>query len=556
MKIKKISIENFKSVYGKYEIDFTKFTGLVKFSGPVGAGKSTISEAIRIGLYGNTKDNNNPNYIAWNTDAWLIEMDLESKGREIHIRRHFREPLQVQVDGRDLTSSNKKNLQSILEEFYDVPRIGIEKMCVITFGQFNSIASMNPGDTRNFLDDVFGFKTFTKYNDVSIEERKVQIKERDRLTAIYRDTQKQIQYLQEKKAKQSEELKNSIDVTGFKEEEERLIEEGKALKSRKESLSKELDLVIVDAQRRLGEVVFKGKQERSWYDKYKTGICPTCGQNIEKSKIDECLKRIDSYTEQYKAINKECQEAIEKKKSIIDPIDSKMNELRERALKIRSDLNKYENHLKLIKDNYDDLISDYTQKLVRLNEDVIAISNEIGEWNEMNDLFSKSLRYKLLDTLIPHINNSIQYYITKLEQPYSVKFDQEFKCHIYTDSSDKQISYKDLSTGQKKTLDICIIFGIIQNIIANVDFNVFFLDELFSNMDADTRSVMLNMLQENMMKEDRVIFVVNHAEMPDDFFTHKIRVKLVNKKIIQAKRRKSDEDKIVMVHASSYETIF
>ena len=77
-------------------------------------------------------------------------------------------------------------------------------------------------------------------------------------------------------------------------------------------------------------------------------------------------------------------------------------------------------------------------------------------------------------------------YINKLEQNYTVKFDQEFKAHIYTDfNPDNEISYKDLSTGQRKTLDVAIIFGILQNIIANVKCNVIFLDELMSNMDSD-----------------------------------------------------------------------
>ena len=100
-----------------------------------------------------------------------------------------------------------------------------------------------------------------------------------------------------------------------------------------------------------------------------------------------------------------------------------------------------------------------------------------------------------------------------------------------------------MSTGQRKTLDIAIIFGVIQNVIANVDFNIFFLDELFSNMDADSRYTMLTVLKETLC-ENRTIFVVNHAEMPDDFFNHKIRVTLNNKNIEDYKIKYSKYDKI------------
>ena len=87
-----------------------------------------------------------------------------------------------------------------------------------------------------------------------------------------------------------------------------------------------------------------------------------------------------------------------------------------------------------------------------------------------------------------------------------------------------------MSTGQKKTLDICIIFGILQNVIANVNLNILFLDELFSNMDSEMRDLMLSTFKESL-SEGRTIFTVNHGEMRDEAFDHKIRVSLINKKI-------------------------
>ena len=88
----------------------------------------------------------------------------------------------------------------------------------------------------------------------------------------------------------------------------------------------------------------------------------------------------------------------------------------------------------------------------------------------------------------------------------------------------------------------------IANVIANVEFNIFFLDELFSNMDANSRNIMLELIKDNF-KENKTIFVVNHAEMSDDYFDHKIRVKLENKKIIEKKEP-------IIVYSSNYEKIF
>ena len=47
-------------------------------------------------------------------------------------------------------------------------------------------------------------------------------------------------------------------------------------------------------------------------------------------------------------------------------------------------------------------------KIIDLESQISDSDKHIGEWNEMNELFSKTLRYGLLDTLIPHVNKSIK----------------------------------------------------------------------------------------------------------------------------------------------------
>ena len=235
--------------------------------------------------------------------------------------------------------------------------------------------------------------------------------------------------------------------------------------------------------------------------------------------------------------------------NVVKIIDNKIKDLKSRINKIDSDIRIYENNLKVVNSNYDDLIKEQEDKLEEVKEKINNNDIEIGEWNEMNELFTKTLRYNLLDTLIPHINNSIRYYINKLDQPYKVEYDQEFKPHIYIDTFEKEISYSNLSTGQKKTLDLAIIFGILQNIIANVNFNIILLDELFSNLDADSRNTMISLIKETL-SEDKSVFIINHAEMGDDLFKHKIRVSLTNKKI--STKKLGD----VVVKSSHYEQIF
>ena len=117
---------------------------------------------------------------------------------------------------------------------------------------------------------------------------------------------------------------------------------------------------------------------------------------------------------------------------------------------------------------------------------------------------------------------------------YTVKFDEEFKSHILGDILENiEISYSSLSTGQKKSLDLAIIFGILKTLLININFNIIFLDELFSNIDSNNRDIMLSILNESF-DDEKSVFIINHAEMSDEYFSHKIRVSLLDKEIFEA----------------------
>ena len=549
MIIKDIKITNFKSLYGEHYFNFDDLDGLIKLSGSIGSGKTSLGEAILHGLYGSVKTHKNPNLIAWGTKSCCVEINLVSKGKNINILRDIYQPLKITVDGKLVGASNKRDTQQILEEeLFDVPKLAIERMCIISFNQFNSLASMNPGQTKEFLDNVFGFKTFSEYNNVIVNERKNQMTENTRLQTLLNETKSQIEYLLQKKENQKQKLHESIDIDKLKAEREELVKKGKQAKTDKEQINKELEEKKTSIISQMSEYALLGKQEKEYYNTFKSGKCPTCGNEIDPSKISESKDKMMEYADKWKALDADKKVLESEYQAKIAEKNNEIQSLKEAIEKIDSQITVYKNNIKLLNENYDNLISDNEIKLKEYEKQLSASDIEIGEWNEMNELFSKTLRYKLLNSLIPQINKSIQYFINKLELDYVISFDQEFKSHITTENNFKEIQYSDLSTGQRKSVDVAIIFGIIQNIIANVNFNIFFLDELMSNMDAEARNNMLSILKETL-SENRTIFVINHAEMQDDFFNHKIRVKLNRKKIMG----KTEE---IFIKNSTYEKVF
>ena len=566
MIIHNIKITNFKSIYGSQTFNFDNLKGLIKLSGPIGSGKTTIAEAILWGLYGTVKGQNNGQLVSWNAKACEIEMNLTSKNKEVHIVRNIYQPLIVEINGKTLLASSKRNTQEILEdEIYDVPKLAVTKMCVISFNAFNSLAAMSPSETKIFLDDIFGFKLFSDYNNEVIIERKAQQNEQLKLNSIYEETLKQIEQLREKQAAQTIQLQESVDLSGIQSKRAKLVNQGVTLKNKKEDIKKERDTKNKEFESQIQVFVAKmseaatlGKQAKNHYNTFKSGICPTCGQKIDQAHIDEYKNKMEEYANVYRTNEAEKKKIEEiKQKSYnsyltkMAECDTEMDSLRKQISAIDAELKSYNDSVQLIQDNYDELIKEYEEKAKTIKEELDKCDVEIGEWNEMNELFTKTLRYNLLETLIPHINKSIQFFINKMDQSYKVQYDQEFKPHIFVDGWDKEIAYNNLSTGQRKSLDLAIIFGILQNVITSIDFNVFVLDELFSNMDSDARNIMLNLLKETM-SEDKTIFVMNHAEMADDFFKFKIRVKLESKKMVTQNKRNHED---VVVKASKYELV-
>lgn len=569
MEIKKIRLTNFKSIYGTQEIDFEELKGMVKFTGPIGAGKTTIAEGILFCLYGTLKDHKNHNLIAWNTRDYKCEMWLKSGKHDIYISRQCYDEMEAIVDGKPLQAPGKKDTQAILEEYYDVPKIAIEKMCVISFNQFGSLASMNPFQTKCFLDDVFGFRTFTEYNNEVVEEKRDVVKRGTELTALINECSNHIESLKEKKKKQQEKLSNTIDITGLDKKRQELIDEGKQAKidwqaeidtfaAKKKPLNDELE----KWKQKRTECATLGKQIKSTYKTLEKGVCPTCGSQVSQEKLDGYKLSMEEYAKQWHDADAKVTDVAKQLTDIMAHIDEvnakwnkKINALYSEIRDIDTKVSTYNSNLKLMKDNFDTLIKEAEEKKRAYEEESLTNDIEQGEWNDLSDLLSKTLRYKLLDNMIPHINSSISKFLNKLEQNYEVKFDQEFKCHIFVDNTDKEISYKDLSTGQKKTLDVCIIFGIIQNVMTSINMNCLFLDELFSNIDCDMRDMLLEVIR-STISEGKTIFVVNHSEMKDDLFDHKMRVTLANKKIEKENIKKSLCGGNVIVHASKYEQIF
>ena len=525
MQIQKIKIENFKSIYEPLEIDFNQVKGFWKISGSVGAGKTTIGEALIYGLFGSVSGKNNGDLISWGRKHGLIELWCQSKGRAIYIKRELnsygQSPVYVEVDGEELVFTNKRDAQIQLEiEYYDTSKVTLELLCIISFNNFKSLATLNTADTKKFLDQVLGFYTLTDYAEAC------KILKSNNLSNITKinNTISQL----ESQVKKLEELSNIEIIEGDINEVKELIQIHIDCKGGIQGeMNDEVSLLTsnqVNLRQRMASIATLGKNKKKEIDFIEKGICPTCGAPIDQSQLEIKKKEREVLLEQYHEVESQIKDIDVSIKEIKEEANERLKDINDLISSSKKLLTRLEEQEKRIGLNKGEIES-IKQKIERYNQDLIEYQSEDAEWEQLYNILTTQVRSTILQSFIPSLNKNIMQYSQRLHLPYIVQFDSNFKCCIRLCGIDQEIPVSSLSTGQLKTVDMVIILGVLGTVIGSNGINILFLDELFSNLDAGLRNEMCQVLRESL-KDDTTIFIISHTDLEDKYFDGNIYMKL------------------------------
>lgn len=517
MVIKKVKIQNFKSIYKELEIDFEEVNGFWRISGNVGAGKTTIGEAIMFGLFGDIRGKSNPTLISWGQKKALVEVWCESKGHEIYIHRVInhqgQSPLDVTIDGEPLVFTNKRDAQLQLEqEFYDISKITLELLCVISFNNFKSLATLNPKESREFLDQVFGFYVLSNYSDIC---KKFKVESGQNITL----TKTKIGGL-EKQISKLVELSNMAkidgDLSSLIEENKRMFDEIAMLKQSNQIIVDEIDSEIKKYNDELIKIKTLGINKKNEIELIKKGFCPTCGAEIDDSQLGIKIEEKAILETQYKDTRSKVSVFTNKKTDEENRLKNEVNKIREKINANNILIGQLKEQEKRNNINTGE-IRNLKKELTTENQLLQTQEKDSKEWDMLYGLLTVDIRQKILHSFIPLINESISKYTAQLGLPYIVEFDENFRCNIQLSTFNQDVSLSSLSTGQLKSIDLSIILGILNIILRNVNFNICFLDELFSNMDAELRDIVCKVLK-GTIKDGQTVFIISHVELDDFYF--------------------------------------
>lgn len=234
MKINSLRFKNINSLQGQWKIDFTlppfSDNGLFAITGPTGAGKTTILDAICLALYQQTPrlggiNKSSNELMTRGTSDCLAEVEFEVKGkgyRAFWSQRRSRNKVDgnlqdsvvelVRIEDGKILASQVKKMALLIEEITGLDFARFTKSMMLSQGQFAAFLNAAANERAELLEELTGSEIYGL-----ISER------------VHRDFTESKHGLEQLVARsEGAELLNEEQIAEFKAESQQLIEQVKA----------------------------------------------------------------------------------------------------------------------------------------------------------------------------------------------------------------------------------------------------------------------------------------------------------------------------------------
>jgi exonuclease SbcC len=205
MKILKLHFKNLNSLAGEWEIDFTvpafAGEGLFAITGPTGAGKSTILDALCLALYGQTPrlgkiTKNSNEIISRRTGECLAEVTFATRTgtyrccwHQHRARKKAGGELQNPQHELVEAASGKiiaHKLREVAEQVEELTGLDFERFTrsmLLAQGSFAVFLEAKPDERAPILEEITGTAIYSEISQAVHQRRAAERKEKDRLAA-------------------------------------------------------------------------------------------------------------------------------------------------------------------------------------------------------------------------------------------------------------------------------------------------------------------------------------------------------------------------------------
>ena len=552
---KNIRYKNFLSTGN----DFTEFKfdthATTLIYGKNGSGKSTLLDAISFALFGKAYRNvNKPQLInSINGKDCIVEIEFSIGKIEYKIVRGIKPAIfEIHKNGEIINKlADSDDYQLILEK--QIIKANHKSFCQIVIlgsSTFKPFMQLSKPERRKIIEDLLDLEIFSIMNELNkkkildntseIKDVLFQRKTLEEKIVLINDNIKQLNISDQELIKDKEE--NIVHVTELM---NNILVEIKELKKSIKEFPYNLASLNKDMKKYNSFISkFEVKKETAkhninFFNKHDN--CPTCTQEIEAS------LKITSI-EEYKKELKKYEEGIIEAKSQLKEVESKLKEVGEVTqfnFNIEKDIIKKQSNISFFKsqiENDKKFIEKYsaikknpnTDKLKEFETELENVKNSYNRLMEEKQIYAAAsidlkddgIKARMIKKYIPIINNTINYYLEKMEFMCLFELNEEFKETIKSRYCD-EFTYDSFSEGEKLKINLAILFA-WRNMAKkrnSINTNLLVMDEILdSSLDVDSIDNLYKVLEEY---KDNNVFIISHRENFSDKFDDTIQFKKI-----------------------------
>ena len=541
MKIHEFSFRNICSYGNKLQtFKFTDDPRLILVQGKNGSGKSSISDALTVAIYGKSairKTKEIPNRI--NKNAYTQIKFTTGNGRLIDIERGL-EPnfSKLSIDGAEYNLPDKRRVDDFIEEeLTKLPFNVFSNTISLSVNDFKSFVKLSPADKRQIIDKIFGLDIVNDMSKISKEDTKRVKGEITPLESSIASNQR----LLESSINQLENLKNEIQATNTARIEELNIELTKLVDlketARVEAGSfttklSEIQTLVRTSRDELTTIRANISEIQKKLDLYNKNKCPHCLSDLTDEIHSQIKDKLLKLKESQESSIPNISQIIKSNESGVSLIEADQNKAKDKFYKIDAQVSTVKREIQQLsqqgKQTSDkhlvEVIKNIETELSTAGTSLVGQTEKLKVSQEMEMILSDNgMKRMLMSQIIPLLNKKILKTAKVLEFKFAFEFDLEFN-PIITHLG-MQVSPDSLSSGEQKKMNLIVLLCILELIkLKHNKVNLLFLDEVFSSLDVDSIFRVVDLLKTFSKKYNMTVFVISHDPLPEEYFDTKIQV--------------------------------
>jgi DNA repair exonuclease SbcCD ATPase subunit len=547
MKIKQFSFRNICSYGNKLQtFKFAEEPQLVLIQGKNGSGKSSISDALTVSIYGKSairKVKEIPNRI--NKNAYTHIEFTTGSGETVEIERGL-EPnfSKLMINGAEHNLPDKRRVDDFIEdELTKIPFNVFSNTISLSVNDFKSFIKLSNYDKTQIIDRIFGLDIVNDMSKVVKEETRELKGQAQTLDSTMRSNES----LLDSSRDQLQNLQNDLSSAKANRliELENEINQLTKIKADHKSSYTDLNVNVQAMEKKLAEIresrsgiMFNVSEIQKKLDLYSQNRCPHCLSDL----TDEAHLGIKDKLLSKKAAQ---ENQIPEFEDQIRDIGADLTKLRSEQSEARDKFYQVDGLLAPLRNEQSNLtqespisqngteyltgvIESIESQISDLNDSRSAVSNKLSISQEMEIILSDNgIKRVLMSQVIPMLNKKILKTSKLLEFKFSFEFDLEFN-PIITHLG-MQISPDSLSAGEQKKMNLIVLLCILELLkLKHHKVNLLFLDEVFSSLDVESIYRVVDLLKTFAKKYGMTIFVISHDPLPEEFFDKKLMIENID----------------------------